>query len=352
MNSSKKKGQHYLLSAEARTLSLMQIMRLSDDEAFEMFKSARWEGGEPVCPMCGGVEQYWLKTRNQWRCKHKECQHSFSVTSGTIFSNHKMPLRNYLAAIAIYSNAAKGISALQLSRDLDCQYKTAFVLAHKLRESLLDDEPVDLDGEVEIDAAYFNGHVRPSNRIENRVDRRLKRNQDPMKRAVLVARERHDVEGMGGYKTVTAVAKSESEHSVKTFVARHVEKGTTISADESTAYNALHGLFKMERVNHSIEYMGINGENTNQAESFFSRMRRMQVGQMHQFGNLYLNRYANEAAYREDTRRRSNGDIFQDIMTRCAQSAVSRQFCGYWQGNKKRIETLLDYPTPQTDLLF
>jgi len=323
---------------QGRSLSLMQIMRLSDDEAFNMFKDARWENGEPRCPRCNHNEHYWIGTRKQWRCK--ECGHSFSVTSGTIFANHKMPLRNYLAAIAIYSNAAKGMSALQLSRDLDCQYKTAFVLAHKLRESLLDDEIPELDGEVEMDAAYVNGHVRPANRIHKRIDRRLKRNQDPMKRAVYVARERCD-SGYGASKTVTAVAGSENEMSVLRFAKKHVEPGTIINADEHRAYDVLNAFYPTERVNHSKEYVGINGESTNQAESFFSRFRRMQIGQMHSFGNLYLNRYANEAAYREDTRRRSNGDIFTDIVSRCAKSAVSRHFCGYWQGNKKPMETLI-----------
>ena len=330
--------QHYLLSAKARSFSLLEIARLSDDDAFDMFKDARWPEGVK-CPKCDGSDHYWLETRNQWRCKC--CKHTFSVTSGSIFSNHKLPLRTYLAAVAIYTNAVKGISALQLSRDLDVQYKTAFVLAHKLRESLMDAQPAILDDEVEIDAAYVNGHVRPNNRIENRVDRRLKVNQDPDKRAVLVMRERHTVEGLGAYKTVTAVAMAETESSVNAFVARHVEAGTTISADESNAYNSLHGSFKMERVNHSVEYSGVNGENTNQAESFFSRFRRMQLGQVHKFGNLYLNRYANEAAYREDTRRQSNGFIFADIMKRCAASHVSREFAGYWQGNKKQAETLI-----------
>lgn len=334
----KKSGQHYLLSAEARSLSLMQIMRLSDDEAFSMFKSARWNDGEPRCPRCNHKEHYWIGTRKQWRCK--DCGHSFSVTSGTIFANHKMPLRNYLAAIAIYSNAAKGMSALQLSRDLDCQYKTAFVLAHKLRESLLDDMPQELDGEVEMDAAYVNGHVRPANHIYNRVDRRLKRNQDPMKRAVYVARERCD-SGYGASKTVTAVAGSENEMSVLRFAKKHFELGTIVNADQHKAYDVLGAFYRTERVNHDMNYVGPLGESTNQAESFFSRFRRMQMGQMHKFGNLYLNRYANEAAYREDTRRRSNGDIFQDIMTRCATSEVSRHFCGYWQGNKKPMETLI-----------
>ena len=336
MNSTNK--QHYLLSAKARSFSIMEIARLSDEQAFEMFKEARWPNGVK-CPHCDHADHYWLQTRQQWRCKC--CKHTFSVTSGSIFSNHKLPLNTYLMAIALFSNCAKGMSALQLSRDLNVQYKTAFVLSHKLRESLLDHEPAILDDEVEIDAAYVNGHVRPNNRIENRIDRRLKENQDPDKRAVLVMRERHEVEGEGAYKTVTAVAKAETESAVNAFVARHVESGTTISADESNAYNSLHGSFKMERVNHSVEYMGKNGENTNQAESFFSRFRRMQLGQVHKFGNLYLNRYANEAAYREDTRRQSNGFIFADIMKRCAASHVSRDFAGYWQGNKKQGETLI-----------
>ena len=63
----------------------------------------------------------------------------FSVTSGTIFASRKLPIRDYLLAIAIFVNGAKGHSALQLSRDLDCQYKTAFVLAHKLREAMAAD---------------------------------------------------------------------------------------------------------------------------------------------------------------------------------------------------------------------
>ena len=156
---SKSKGQHYLLTAKARSLSLMEIMRLSEEEAFELFKRSRWTGGKPVCPRCGCTEHYWIGTRKQWRCK--SCNHSFSVTSGTIFANHKMPLRNYLAAIAIYSNAVKGISALQLSRDLDVQYKTAFVLAHKMRESLVSVNTELLSGEVELDGCYVNKHVRP-----------------------------------------------------------------------------------------------------------------------------------------------------------------------------------------------
>tara|TARA_R100001143_G_C3359251_1_gene134493 strand:+ start:752 stop:1753 length:1002 start_codon:yes stop_codon:yes gene_type:complete len=327
-------GQHFLLSAEARTFSLLDIFRLSDEQAFDLFRKARWSEteGEAVCPHCGSEQHYWLKTRKQWRCK--ECTHTFSVTSGTIFSNHKLPLTTYLAAIALYSNCAKGISALQMSRDLNVQYKTAFVLCHKLRESLGSTDNTILEGEIEMDAAYSNGYVRPINRLEDRKDLRLRKHQNPKKRAIITMRER-------GGRTRTFVAKSENQRTTIRLALENVKPGSTIYADDHPAYNVLHAHFNTQRVNHKAIYVGPNGENINQAESFFSRLRRMQDGQHHKMENLYLDQYVNEAAYREDTRRLSNGEIFSDIATRCAKAGVSRNFCGYWQGNKKLEENLI-----------
>lgn len=129
-------SQHFLLSAAARTLSLVKVMRMSDAEARETFKGIRWAAtnGEPVCSKCGCVEAYEIATRQIFKCKG--CLAQFSLTSGTIFASRKLPIRDILAAIAIFTNGAKGYSALQLSRDLDVQYKTAFVMAHKLREAM------------------------------------------------------------------------------------------------------------------------------------------------------------------------------------------------------------------------
>ena len=326
-----RKGQHFLLSAKARSFSLMQIFRLSDDEAWELFKEARWPDGEPVCPQCGTLEHYWIGTRKQWRCK--SCKHTFSVTSGTLFHAHKMPLRVYLAAIALYSNTAKGISALQVSRDLDCQYKTAFVLMHKLRESLVDEKPEPMSGEVEMDGAYVNGHVRPRNRIEDRVDRRLKENQNPNKRAVVVLRKRGE-KGEGAVETRTFLAKSENQRDTLRIAQENVAGGSLMFADDHHAYDALHAHFPTIRVNHKTIYVGPEGENTNQAESYFARFRRMQYGQHHKMSNNYMTRYANEVAFREDTRRMDNGSIFKAIAKRCARKPTSRDLCGYWQGNK------------------
>ena len=329
--------QHFLLSAKARTLSLRRIFALNDDEAFELFKQSRWGHHDSICPDCGSVaKHYFIKTRRQWRCR--DCNHTFSVTSGTVFALHKLPLKVYLAAIAIYCNAVKGMSALQLSRDLDVQYKTAFVLAHKIRESLMAQrDETELDGEVELDGAYVNGHVRPKNKKADRVDRRLAENQKADKRCVFVLRSR-DEKGLGGKRTLTFVMKNENQASVLKLAGRFVRKGTTVFADEANAYDPLHGYFPTRRINHQVEYRSDDGTHTNLAESYFSRFRRMQYGQVHKFGVMYLDNYANEAAYREDNRRMSNGEMFSDILMKCAVSRTSRDFCGYWQGNKRLAE--------------
>lgn len=96
-------------------------------------------------------------------------------------------------AIAIFCNGAKGHSALQLSRDLDCQYRTAFILAHKLREAMgttLEDG-TEIRGEVEVDGLYAGGHRKPANEVANRVDRRTAERQTGKRQVVMVIRERN-----------------------------------------------------------------------------------------------------------------------------------------------------------------
>lgn len=321
--------QHFLLSAAARSLSLATVARMSEDEAWQAFKLIRWSEtqGEPVCPRCGCLDSYTYKARKVFRCKG--CSHQFTVTSGTIFASRKMPIRDYLLAIAIFVNGAKGHSALQLSRDLDCQYKSAYVLAHKLREAVAAGADAEkASGEVEVDGLYIGGSIRPANRKEDRVDRRLAQNQTGKRQVVAVMRERNG-------KTLPFVVPSE-DAAVPTIKAR-VTDGSTIYADEAAHWDALHGKFLTKRINHSIEYS--NGEAcTNQAESFFSRLRRAEIGTHHHIAGPYLNSYANEMAWREDNRRVSNGELYLMAADAALKHPKSQQWCGYWQRSWKDAE--------------
>jgi hypothetical protein len=190
-------GQHFLLSAAARSLSPAKVMRMSDRGVENVFLRLRWPqtDGEPVCPRCDCQICYDCRRSDLSRAgAARPAVPIFSITSGTLFAWHKLPLRSYLMAIALFCNEVKGKSMLAFSRDLDVQYKTAFVLAHKLREAMASStKALRIGGEgraAEIDGAYFGGHVRPENRAADRIDRRLVENQSGKRQVVVAIRER------------------------------------------------------------------------------------------------------------------------------------------------------------------
>ncbi len=321
-------AQHFLQSPAAKTLSLAKVFRMSDAEAETMFRKLRWSetSGEPVCPHCGGLNAYECRRPNgllRFRCR--ECKKHFTIASGTLFAFHKLPLRAYLAAIAVFCNEVKGKSALAMSRDLGTSYKAAWVLLHKLREAMAEEMKggvVGGEGKIaEVDGGYFGGYVKPANLRENRVDRRLARNQNGKRKVVVIVRERN-----GG--SVPAVFKNEAQ--AMSFIRARVAKGTVVHADEATSWDGLGGKFEMNRINHEEAY-SYDGACTNWAEEFFSRIRRAEIGHHHHIAGAYLFRYAQEASWREDNRRMSNGDQVGRIIGFAMHRKPSPDFCGYWQ---------------------
>jgi transposase-like protein len=204
-------AQHFLLSAAACSLSPGKVARMSEQGAENVFLRLRWPqtDGKPLCPNCDCRICYDCRRPNgqpRWRCK--ACGGDVSVTSGTLFAWHKLPLRTYLMAIAVFCNEVKGKSMLAFARDLDVQYKTAFVLAHKLREAMAASmSALRIGGEgrtAEIDGAYFGGHIRPENLAVERVDRRLAENQSGKRQVVVAIRER-------GGRTLAQVFAAEAD---------------------------------------------------------------------------------------------------------------------------------------------
>jgi hypothetical protein len=226
-----------------------------------------------------------------------------------------------------------GLSRAGLSRDLGTSYKCTFMLAHKLREAMateLKGRAIGGEGkEAELDSAYFGGYVKPANRKEDRIDRRLASNQSGKRKAVVVIRER-------GGNTLPAVFPSES--AALSFIRSRIAKGTIVHADESANWNDLHARYEMKRINHQEAYSA-DGACTNWAELFFSRLRRAEAGHHHHVSGPYLLRFAQEAAWREDNRRRSNGEQVRVVAGLAMASKLSVDFCGYKQRHVKRPTT-------------
>ena len=328
-------GQHFLLSKAARSLPLATVFRMTELQAFKAFRKARWPdsgGAIPWCPHCGTEGGYQMKAAtgqkfsNRFRCKQEGCRRDFSVTSGTILANRKLPFRTILQAIALSTQSAKGKAALQLSRELDVQYKTAWVLSHKLREAVAAErEAMRLDGVVEMDGMYIGGHHRPENKREDRVDRRKLVNEK--RQCVMALRQRKG-------RILATVVPGEQRDAAFDLVRRHVQGPAELVADEAPGYDDLIALFPMRRNNHGQAYVVEAGSSTNQAESFFTRVRRSAHGVHHRVAGIYLDWYVSDLARREDFRRMRTQDQANGMLSTALAHGPSRNISGYWQGNK------------------
>jgi len=192
---------------------------------------------------------------------------------------------------------------------------------HKLREAMAaETAEAKLSNTVEVDGAYFGGHVRPANFKEDRVDRRLLRNRADTRRVVIALRER-------GGRTLTRAFLREAEG--VDFVKERIEPGTIVAADEVAHWDLLAPTFETRRINHSDAYSR-DGVHTNMAESYFSRLRRMIGGQHHRVAAKYLGAYMPVGL--KDHRLESNGGLTDRLIRNALSIPVSRAWKGYWQG--------------------
>src|SRR5207253_4728091 len=155
--------------------------------------------------------------------------------------------------------------------------------------------------------------------------RRFARNQNGKGKVVVIVRER-------GGNSVPAVFHSESQASA--FIRARIAKGTVVNADEAGSWDKLHERFEVKRINHQEAY-SLDGACTNWAEEFFSRMRRAEIGHHHHISGPYLLRYAQEASWREDNRRMSNGEQVNRLGALALKRGPSVDFGGYWQRHIK-----------------
>ena len=299
---------------------------MSPQEAYDEFVKLRFcdTDGRPQCPRCKCDAVNTYKTRRIFKCKL--CQSQFSATTDTIFADHKLPFEKILLAISRFIGPAKGVNAEDLADLLVVTYKTAFVLAHKLRSLVeADAATIMLDGVVEIDGAEIGGHVRPPNVKKKEGDHRKwpYRHKD-RKQSAIVIRQR-------GGRILTAAAKNESAGVPA--IRSHLKKGTIVHADSAACWNVLEASFHMERINHKESYWTPEAS-TNGAESFFSTMRRASFGIHHHISGRYLHLYLAFLAWRSTNRAESKRSRVGALCGLLGKHNPS-EMRGYWQRSQR-----------------
>jgi len=278
--------------------ALFSLPRFTDDQAArEHLEALRWPNGA-VCPHCGGTERNSRLAGDShraglWFCG--DCRSQFTVTVGTVFERSKVPLHKWVLATHLICSSKKGMSAHQLHRTLGVTYKTAWFMAHRIREAMGDDAPAPLGGSggpVEVDETYWGNKKRKG--AFKKIGSRGAGPHHQMKIVSLV--ERGGKARSFQFRTISGGVLRDTLH-------KHIDPSATVHTDESGFYKPLRYHFaKHETVSHRRGEYSRNGVTTNTVEGFFSILKRGLVGTFHHVGEQHLHRYVKEFDFRYNTR--------------------------------------------------
>jgi transposase-like protein len=286
-------------------LNLATLTHLFADEtaAREFVESKIWPDG-PVCPHCGATEFYTITSKpgakNPVRAglyKCKACRKPYTVRMGTIFEDSHLPFSKWLMAFHLMTSSKKGVSSLQISRELGVKIKTAWHLTHRIRLAMqLPDNEPPLNGTVEADETYIGG--KPRYKGTSKPGRGT--NKAPV--AVLVERD-----GNVRVKHVENV----TQDTLCENICINVDSTAKIVTDDFSAYHGIGRVFDggHATVNHSAKiYVNIDGEHVNTAESFNALLKRGHYGIFHQLSKKHLHRYCSEFEFRWNYRKVTDGE--------------------------------------------
>jgi transposase-like protein len=294
----------------AGIMNLSEISSLSEDQARDYFEQIRWPNGR-VCPHCGSVESTKLqgKAHRVGLYKCSGCAGQFTATIGTILEDSHLPIRTWLMAFSILCSAKKGVSALQLQRQLGLgSYKSAWHLAHRIRHAMAREPLKGLlgagGGTVEVDETYVGGKPRKPTGAPIPGDRsRRRRGRGTPKTPVVALVERDGRARAHVILDVTAPTLKET-------VRAHVDPSARLMTDELRSYSGLGKEFAggHEVVNHSAGEYARGDATTNTVEGFFGLFKRGVMGSFHHISEKHMNRYLNEFSFRWDLRKVSDGE--------------------------------------------
>lgn len=288
-------------------MAAIDVGRLTEDEARAILEAIRWPNG-PVCPHCGGQAATRIQAKSAkvhdglFQCN--ACRKQFTVTLGTVMQGSHITLRQWVQAFYSICSHKKGVSALQLQRNLGLHsYQSAWFLAHRIRLAMKADPLASkLKGVVEVDETYVGGKPRKGKRdaAGNLIVNKKGRGTKKIPVMALVERDG---------RIRTRVVEHVNADNLKTAIRETVSKKATIHTDELNLYKGIGTEFDggHQTVNHSQGEYARGAVNTNTAESFFALLKRGVHGTFHHISKTHLPRYCDEFSFRWDQRKVNDG---------------------------------------------
>lgn len=261
----------------------------SEDKCRETLEQMRWPTGNIICPKCGTGHAYRNSDMKTYKCKSRTCMARFSVTVGSVMEGTKLPLSKWFTALYLITSHKKGISSLQLSRDLGIRQKAAWFVLHRIRY-MLQQQGFLLNNTVEVDECYCGG--KWSNMTKSKRAKLVESGKDN-KTPVMGLVERD------GLAKLTVIGK----RTFKEVIRQNVDTNAFINTDEHLGYAGLTQEFADHAtINHSRGEYFKNDVHTNTVEGFFGLFKRCILGIYHQISPKHLQAYCDEVVYRYNTR--------------------------------------------------
>jgi len=287
-------------------VELIKILKSFNNETkcYHYLEQMRWDD-QPTCPYCECNRA--SKRKNEHRYKCLECNRSYSVLVGTIMEGTKLPIIKWFMAICLILNAKKGLSSLQLARDIGVNKNTAWYLQKRIRWAMNEDDTF-LQGLIEADESYIGGSLVNKHK-KLKQERQYNRNGMEHKPPILGMLERKG-------KIIVAVLDKAWGKEIKPIMKKVIKPNSELVTDGFGGYKDLGEYFDQHIVlNHSKNIRKIGEYHTNTIEGFWSMFKRAIVGQYHKITRDHLQEYIDEMAFKYNYR--NNGKSFELLINRC-----------------------------------
>ncbi|MBC5825187.1 MAG: IS1595 family transposase [Candidatus Eremiobacteraeota bacterium] len=280
--------------------------KFKDEETCrDFFEKLRFRNGA-YCPHCGLMHVYRFKGGKRFRCAG--CRQDFTIITGTVFGESKIPLRKWFIAIYLLTTNHKGISSVQLAKQVGVTQKTAWFMDHRIRKAMKQSNG-QLSGIIEIDETYVGGKERNKHAAL--------RTRGTQGRSV---KTKTPVFGMlqRGGEMRAKVVNDVRMVTLEKYIVESVRIGSTLYSDELNSYDRIGKLFPHERIRHAQGEYVRGSVHSNGAESFWALFKRGYIGIYHFMSAKHLQRYVDEFAYRFNTNEREFQGVFGDLVHKVA----------------------------------
>ncbi|MGO9245670.1 MAG: IS1595 family transposase [Verrucomicrobiia bacterium] len=276
-----------------------------EETCHKHFAAIRFRHGE-YCPHCGHTKIYTFAGGKKYRCA--KCKQNFTIKTGTVFGESKLPLRKWFIAIYLLSTTSKGISSVQLAKHVGVTQKTGWFMDHRIRKAMKENKG-QLFGEVEVDETFVGG---------------LAKNMHKSKKKHLGTGGAGKVPVMGILqrkgKIIAGVVENVQAKTLVPKIHQHVEPGSAVFTDQWVGYNGLHSHFAHESIDHQKKCFAVGKVHTQGIDSFWALFKRGYHGIYHQMSPKHLQRYVDEFAFRFDRRAAALCEKFSDVVDLVSKS--------------------------------